>query len=102
MMTVKPRLIFYIGFLLFLVGYISVFFDFGLFEFLKPIGTLISIYAIIQSLRVSGLGDKFKREKDEDELTYFWNKVVIQLWSGMLFIFMFLSSLTYLLQVIFN
>jgi len=99
-MTTKPRLIFYIGFLLFLIGYISVFFDFGLFEFLKIIGTLISIYAIVQWLRTSGLADKFKREKDEGGLTYLWNKVVIRLWSGMLFTFMFFSTLTYLLQTV--
>ncbi len=99
-MTTKPRLIFYIGFLLFLVGYILVFFELGLFEILKPIGTLISTYAIVQWLRTSGLGDKFKKEKEDDGLTYFWNKVVIRLWSGMLFSFMFFSTLTYLLQAI--
>ena len=99
-MATSPRLIFYIGFLLFLVGYISVFFDFGLFEFLKPLGTLISIYAIIQWLMTSGLGEKLKREKDEDALTYFWNKVVIRLWSGMLFSFMLFGTLTYLLRAI--
>ena len=98
----KPRLIFYIGFLLFLVGYVSAFFDFGLLEFLNPIGTLISIYALIQWFRSSGLGNKFTREKGEDGLTYFWNKIVIRLWSGMFFAFMFLSTLTYLLQIISN
>jgi len=101
-MTTRPRLIFYIGFLLFLIGYISVFFGLGLFESLKPIGTAISIYAIIQWFRASGLGDKFKREKDEDGLTYFWKKVVIRLWSGMLFTFMFFGTLTYLFQNISN
>ena len=99
-MTAKPRLTFYIGFLLFLVGHISAFSDFGLFELLKPVGTLISIYAIIQWLRTSRLADKFKREKGEDGLTYFWNKVAIRLWSGMLFTVMLFSSLMYLLQLI--
>lgn len=99
-MKTKPRAIFYIGFLLFLIGLCAPFFRFGLLEFLKPTGTLISIYAIVTWLRASRLEDKFKSEKGEDGLTYFWNKVAIRLWSGILFTFMLFSSLTYFLQII--
>jgi hypothetical protein len=88
------------GFLLFLVGHTFVFFGFGVLEFLKPIGTMISIYAIVRWLMTSGLADKFKREKGEDGLTYFWNKIAIRLWSGMLFATMLFSSLIYLLVTI--
>ena len=99
-MTTKPKLVFYIGFVLFLVGHSSVFFDFEILEFLKPVGTMIAIYAVIQWLRSSRPGDKFRREKGEDGLTYFWNKVAIRLWSGMFFAIMLFSSLTYLLKSI--
>lgn len=101
-MTNKPRLLFYIGFLIFLIGFISEFFDLGMFRFLELIGTWISTYAIIKWLGNSKLKDKFHRENGEDVLTYFWNKIVIRLWGSMFFLFMFFSTLAYLLQIILN
>lgn len=101
-MTTSPRLIFYIGFLLFVAGNILIFFHLKSLEFVKVIGTAISIYGVIQWLRTKGLADKFKKEKNEDGLTYFWNKLVIRLWSGIFFAMMLLSTATYLLVAIFN
>ncbi|AYB33430.1 hypothetical protein D4L85_23825 [Chryseolinea soli] len=101
-MTPTPRLIFYIGFLLFLVGDILIFFHLESFGFVKVIGTAVSLYAVIQWLRTKGLADKFKKEKNEDALTYFWNKLVLRLWSGIFFAVMLLSTATYLLVAIFN
>ena len=101
-MTATPRLIFYIGFLLFLVGTTSIFFHLQSLEFVKVIGTAISIYAVIQWLKSKDLADKFKKEKNEDSLTYFWNKIAIRLWSGIFFTIMIFSSATYLLVSILN
>lgn len=98
----NPRAIFYIGFVVYLLGYTSVFFDFGILEFLKIVGMLISTFGVIRWLRSSGLGSKFEREKGEDGLTYFGNKIVLRLWSGMFFIMMLFGSLTYLLELISN
>ena len=100
--TASPRLIFYIGFLLFLVGNILIFFHLKSFEFVKVIGTAVSIYAVIQWLRTKDLADKFKKEKNEDGLTYFWNKIAIRLWSGIFFAMMLSTTATYLLMAIFN
>jgi len=101
-MTPTPRRIFYIGFLLFLIGNTLIFFHLKSLEFVKVIGTAVSIYAVIQWLGTKDLVNKFKNEKNEDGLTYFWNKIAIRLWSGIFFAIMLLSTATYLLVAIFN
>jgi hypothetical protein len=101
-MTATPRLIFYIGFLLFLAGNTLGFFHLKSLEFVKVIGTAVSIYAAIQWLRSKDLANKFKKEKNEDDLTYFWNKLAIRIWSGIFFVIMLFSTATYLLVAIFN
>jgi len=99
---VTPRLIFYIGFLLFLVGDILIFFHLEFLGFVKVIGTAVSLYAVIQWLRSKGLANKFEKDKNEDILTYFWNKLATRLWSGIFFTIMLFSTATYLLVAIFN
>ncbi len=101
-MTATPRLIFYVGFLLFLVGHTSIFFHLKSLEFVKVIGTAISIFAVIKWLRSKDLASKFKREKNEDDLTYFWNKLAVRIWNGIFFAFMFFSTAMYLLVIIFS
>lgn len=95
----SPRLIFYIGVVVFFMGYTLMFISYGLFQFLEPIGTLISSIAIIKWLRKPGLREKFQRDEGEDGLTYFWNKLAIKLWSFILFLYMFFNSLFYFLQI---
>ena len=101
-MKATPRVIFYIGFLLFIIGNTFVIFHFKSLEFVKVVGTAVSTYAVIQWLKTKDLADKFKKEKNEDGLTYFWNKIAIRLWSAMFFTIMFISSATYLLVRIFS
>jgi len=67
---------------------------------LKVIGTLISSFALFQWLRASDMMVKFTKSKNEDELSFFWNKIAIRLWSGIIFIIMFFVTCIYLLEVI--
>ena len=101
-MVISPRVIFYLGFLIFLPGHISILFNLTFLEFLKIIGTLISSFALVQWLREADIAGKFKKEKNEDELTFFWNKIAIRVWSGMIFTIMFFITWIYLLELIEN
>jgi hypothetical protein len=42
---------------------------------------------------------KFRKEKNEDELSFFWNKIAIRLWSGIIFIIMSFITWIYVLEV---
>jgi hypothetical protein len=46
------------------------------------------------------MSGKFTKGKNEDELSFFWNKIAIRLWSGIIFIIMFFVTWIYLLEVI--
>ncbi|AKQ47188.1 hypothetical protein TH63_18565 [Rufibacter radiotolerans] len=96
----KHLALFYLGFIVFLIGYSSVFFGLGILEFLQIIGTAISILAIKRWLRAPEFKAKFRKENNEDGLTYFWNKIVMRLWSAMFFSFMLFSTLSYFLRFI--
>jgi hypothetical protein len=69
-------------------------------EFLKVIGTLVSSFALVQWLRAANMARKFKKEENEDELTFFWNKIAIRIWSGIIFTIMFFITWIYLLEII--
>lgn len=99
-MVISPRLIFYFGFLIFLPGHASILLRLDFLEFLKVIGTLISSFALFQWLREANIPLKFKKQKNEDELTFFWHKIAIRLWSGIIFIIMFFITWIYLLEII--
>jgi hypothetical protein len=99
-MVISPRLVFYVGFLIFLPGHVSFLFNLDFLEFLKVVGTLISSFALFQWLRASDMLVKFTKSKNEDELSFFWNKIAIRIWSGIIFIIMFFVTWIYLLEVI--
>ena len=99
-MVVSPRLIFYLGFLVFLPGHVSLLFELNFLEFLKVIGTLISSYALLQWFREADIAVKFRKEVHEDKLTFFWNKIAIRIWSGIIFTIMFFVTWIYLLSLI--
>lgn len=99
-MVISPRLVFYIGFVIFLPGHVSLLFDLNFLEFLKVIGTLISSYALFQWFRAADIAGKFKKEVHEDQLTFFWNKIAIRVWSGIIFTIMFFVTWIYLLSLI--
>jgi hypothetical protein len=98
-MTKNPRLLFYIGFLIFLLGNFSIFLNLKFLEFLQVVGLIISVVSIVLWFMSADFKEKFRAEKGEDGLTYFWNKIAIRLWSGILFMFMLTSTLTYLLRI---
>jgi hypothetical protein len=99
-MVISPRLIFYPGFLIFLPGHASLLFNLNFLEFLKVVGTLISSLALVQWLRVEDIAAKFRKDEHENQLSFFWNKIAIRIWSGIIFTIMFFITWIYLLQLI--
>ena len=99
-MVIGPRLLFYVGFLIFLPGHAAILLNLGILEFLKIVGTLISSYALVWWLREANIAMKFRKEKNEGELTFFWNKIAIRLWSGIIFIIMSFVTWIYILEMI--
>jgi hypothetical protein len=99
-MVISPRLIFYLGFLIFLPGHVSILFKLNFLEFLKVIGTLVSSFALVQWLREADIASKFRKDKNENELVFFWNKIAIRLWSGIIFTIMFFVTWIYLLNLL--
>ncbi len=74
------RLIGY-GILVFLVG-----FFFGLhwlryLQLLMPIGSLMTFIGVFFFLKDTNWTDQFKKDPREDVLTYFWNVIVLKLWT---------------------
>ena len=99
-MTISPRLIFYVGFLIFLPGHVSILFKLDFLEFLKVVGTLVSSFALVQWIRAASVARTFKKERNEDELTFFWNKIAIRIWSAIIFTIMFFVTWIYLLELL--
>ena len=82
-MMKNPRVLFYIGFLIFLIGDYSTFLGLKFLEFLQLVGTTISVVSVIFWLRATTFKEIFRRDPRQDTLTYFWNKIAVRLWSGM-------------------
>ena len=99
-MVISPRFIFYLGFLVFLPGHVSLIFNLNFLEFLKVIGTSISSFALVQWLRHENILGKFKKGKNEDDLIFFWTKIAVRIWSGIIFTIMFFVTWIYLLELI--
>jgi hypothetical protein len=97
-MVINPRYIFYFGFLVFLPGHVALLFKLDFLEFLKVVGTLISSFALFQWFRAADIASKFKKDKNQDELVFFWTKIAVRVWSGIIFTIMFFITWIYLLE----
>ncbi len=99
-MVISPRFVFYLGFLVFLPGHVSLLFNLNFLEFLKIVGTSISSFALVQWLRTEDIIAKFKKGSNEDELVFFWTKIAVRVWSGIIFTIMFFITWIYLLELL--
>ena len=99
-MVISPRLIFYVGFLIFLPGHVSFLFNLDFLEFLKVDRNVDLFFCFISMAARRGHVAEIHEIQNEDELSFFWNKIAIRLWSGIIFIIMFFVTWIYLLEVI--
>ena len=67
---------------------------------LKLLGFLSTTYGIIKWFKATTLSEEFQKEEGEDLLTYFWNKILLQLWTFILYSWMLLTMLFWILKFI--
>jgi len=86
------RLIGY-GILVFLVGFLGL----HLIEYvqlLMPVGSLLTFIGVFFFFKDTKLSDQFRKEPGEDALTYFWNVIVLKLWTFIIVVWMISMNLT--------
>lgn len=89
------------------IGYGILVFSIGFFvglnwlkylQLLMPIGSLMTFLGVFCFFKDTNLSEQFRKAPHEDVLTYFWNVIVLKLWT---FIFV-LWMITMDLIMIFN
>jgi hypothetical protein len=95
------RLIGY-GILIFLIGFIIGFFWVKYFQLLIPIGSLMTFIGVFYFFKETDLKIEFTKNKNDDILTYFWNVIVLKLWTLIFIIWMITLNLTLLFVGLMN
>lgn len=85
------RLIGY-GVLTFAVGYIVGYAWVKPLQYLILVGTLMTYSGIISFFKETDLNQEFKAEKGEDAMTYFWNRIVLKVWTFIFMVWMLFAS----------
>ena len=100
MQKVKSKVIFWTGFLFFLIGNFAPFFGFEKLWFLQLAGLLLAGYAIVKWIISGNLKGKFRKDKHEDNLTYFLNKFLFRWMLVVVLTWMLFSSFFTLLRLL--
>jgi hypothetical protein len=86
-----------------LIGYGILVFSIGFFlgvhwikylQLLMPLGSLMTFLGVIYFFKETNLEDQFKKHPREDMLTYFWNVIVLKLWTSIFVLWMITMDLT--------
>jgi len=63
------------------------------FQWFIPLGTFIVFLGIYYFFKTVDLAKEFEFKDDDDFLAYFWNVLVLKIWTFIIFIWMILGSL---------
>lgn len=74
------RLIGY-GILVFVVGFFTGQFWTVHLQWLIPIGTIMTFTGVFFFFKTTNLTDEFTKKKNDEFFTYFWNVIVLKLWT---------------------
>jgi mannose/fructose/N-acetylgalactosamine-specific phosphotransferase system component IIC len=91
------RLIGY-GILVFIFGFFAGQFLFTYLQFLIPIGTLVTFTGVFFYFKTTNLINEFTKYRNEDILTYFWNVIVLKLWTFIFVLWMITVNIILLSQ----
>lgn len=86
------RLIGY-GILIFLIGFLVGVNLIKHVQLLIPFGSLMTFFGVFYFLRQTNLQEEFRMDPKDDALTYFWNVIVLKLWTCMFLIWMIVMNL---------
>jgi hypothetical protein len=91
------RLIGY-GILVFVVGFFAGQFWTFYLQWLIPIGTIMTFTGVFFFFKTTNLTEEFTKDKNEDVLTYFWNVIVLKLWTFIFMLWMIPMNIALLTQ----
>ncbi len=73
------------GILIFLIGFAVGLSWISYLQWLMPAGSIMTFTGVFFFFKTTNLQEEFARGRNEDFLTYFWNVLVLKIWT---FIFM--------------
>ncbi|UII27511.1 hypothetical protein LVD15_03505 [Fulvivirga maritima] len=86
------RLIGY-GILIFTVGYILGLTVSKYLQLLVVVGSLSTFVGIFYFFKPVKLRDEFRKDPNDDILTYFWNAIVLKFWTFIFFVWMIIMDI---------
>jgi hypothetical protein len=81
------------GILIFLIGFILGSFWIEYFQWLIPVGTIMTFLGLFYFIKITDLVAEFTKDKHEDILTYFWNVLVLKIWTFIFILWMIITNL---------
>ena len=82
------------GILVFLIGFFLGLILIKYLQLLMPVGSLMTFTGVFYFFKTTNLNDQFRKTDDEDLLTYFWNVIVLKLWTFIFLLWMISMDLT--------
>jgi hypothetical protein len=86
------RLIGY-GILIFVLGNCMWALCLGRFAWFMHLGSILTFIGVFYFFKDTDLQEQFRKDPKEDVLTYFWNVIVLKLWTGIFVLIMIASAL---------
>lgn len=69
------------GIIVFLLGFVIGSFWFSIFQWLIPVGTIITFLGVFYYLKTTDFEKEFEFKKGEGVLEYFWNVLALKIWT---------------------
>jgi hypothetical protein len=67
-------------------------------QLLIPIGSALTFTGVFYFFKDTNLAEQFRKDDNEDILTFFWNVVVLKLWTGIFIVWMIVMNMLLLFQ----
>ncbi len=67
---------------------------------LIPIGTLMTCTGVFFFFKMTNLSKEFTKDPSDDILTYFWNAIVLKLWTFIFMLWMISMNIILLLRIV--
>jgi hypothetical protein len=87
-----------IGILIFVLGFFAGQFINAFLLWLIPIGSIMTFIGVFLYFKTTNLRDEFSFKQNDDLLTYFWNVIILKLWTFIFMLWMIPVNFTFLTQ----
>lgn len=86
------------GILLFVIGFFLGLFWIRYLQWLIPVGSVMTFAGVFLFFKVTNVIEEFAKDKSEDVLTYFWNTIVLKLWTLIFMLWMIPTNIILLVN----